>query len=193
MRSLAATSASDHALILLDQPVNDAETESLVPIAFRALHRLEKIPQNVRWYPGPVVSDAEFHEQRTILVDVAVVDNLDFAARTHGFHGVLDQIDQYLFQRVGVGLGFHWQVLRMDQDLHRIRGKLGIAEQTGDITHDTINFRSVLADSRLQIREPLNDDSYPVNLFIENGDFSEYGFLPFQFAIENAQVILDDR
>ena len=55
-------------------------------------------------------------------ITLAVVDDLHLTCRTHGFDGVLDQIDQYLLQRIGIDLDFGREILREQRDLDRVRG-----------------------------------------------------------------------
>ena len=80
MGSLVAAATSDHALILLDQTMNDTEAKSLVPVSLGALHRLKQAPQYVRGYARAIVNDTQFDKQSAILVDMTVVDDLYFPA-----------------------------------------------------------------------------------------------------------------
>ena len=124
---------------------------------------------------------------------MTIVFNLYLAPGRHGFDGILDQVDQNLLERIGASFNLRGVVLCLRNDLQGFWDKLGIAEQANDVANDTVDFGAAFMNRRLQVGQALDDLADTVDLFIEDRHLANDRFLVFQLAIQNAEIVLDDR
>src|SRR5476649_1594671 len=83
-----------------------------------AAHGGEQIGQHLGRQTGAAVADHQLQVQTPVAVDMATIADLDLAAAGQRLDRVLDQVDQDLFEDVGVAVDFGRRLLHAHDDLH---------------------------------------------------------------------------
>ena len=127
---------------------------------------------------------------------MAAVADVDASARAKRLDRVFHQVDQDLLEDVGVALDLGGGVHHAGDDLHRRRHELGGAEQAQHIVDDARDVGGVggtLRSGRLQVGQAVDQLADAVDFLVQNRHLAGHWFALGQLAVQNAQIILDDR